>query len=189
MPRAARRKFAIFARWEAVFNRILMSDACNHHGHTPTPQAAMCKANDTYGSRVRSSCERENSSTGHIVFFEYINAAALPFARKPCNIDDEPVLYILSFMWPPLFSVFHTTSLRFPASPTRPRPTTSSAGRAAPRSSHRSHPSKRAVPVEHLRAQHGRAISRLRGSRAHTRNSGLATGEASTPKTPDFGHS
>ena len=36
MPRAARRKIAIFARWEAFFNRNLMPDGCTHHGRTPT---------------------------------------------------------------------------------------------------------------------------------------------------------
>ena len=38
--------------------------------------------------------ERENSATGHIGFLEFINAAALPFARNPCNIDDEPIFMV-----------------------------------------------------------------------------------------------
>ena len=83
-----------------------------------------------------------------------------------------------------------TTSL-----PNPPYPSTHPARPARERvkrgfaASHQSEPSKRAVPVEHLRAQHARAISHVRGSRAPMRNPGLTTGESSAPETPGTVHS
>ena len=82
-----------------------------------------------------------------------------------------------------------------PAVPNPPYPSTQPARPARERvkrafaASHQSEPSKRAVPVEHLRAQHARAISRVRGSRAPMRNPGLTTGESSAPETPGTSHS
>ena len=85
-------------RWIIIIYRCRMTSCLRHMQHISTRHRP--------GEYMRR--ERENSSTGHIGFLEFINAAALPFARKPCNIDNEPVFNILSFMRAPLFSVFHT---------------------------------------------------------------------------------
>ena len=133
----------------------------------------------------------ENSPTGHIGFSEFINASALSFARKPCNMLGSPAFILANTHWVGSMRIPGTTR----GSPNPPYPSTQPARPARERvkraftASHQSEPSKRAVPVEHLRAQHARAISRVRGSRAPMRNPGLTTGESSAPETPGTVHS
>ena len=133
--------------------------------------------------------ERENSATGHIGFLEFINAPALPFARNPCNIDHEHILYSVLHAASTLKCALHPKDPASPTPPTHPRSTISSAGQAAIHSSHRSKPSNRAVPAEHLRAQQGHGISIACGERPHEHASPLTTSEARAPEIPFSGHS
>ena len=161
----------------------------------PAPRHRMCPfsiyrlCHGTPSVRPRA-CERENSATGHIEFLDFINAAAFPFAHNPCNMLGSPAFILSITHWIGSMRVPGTTRLPNPPYPsTQPaRPARERVKRAFA-ASHQSEPSKRAVPVEHLRAQHARAISRVRGSRAPMRNPGLTTGESSAPETPGAVHS
>ena len=139
---------------------------------------------------VACDCERGNSATGHIDFLEFINASALSFARKTMQHARQPRFYTCDHPLDWVHAGPGTTRLPNPPYPsTQPaRPARERVKRAFA-ASHQSEPSKRAVPVEHLRAQHARAISRVRGSRAPMRNPGLTTGESSAPETPGTVHS
>ena len=59
--------------------------------------------------------ERENSATGHIGFLEFINAAALPFARNRCNINGRAILASIA-------SSLELRSMRLPGSTRLPTP-------------------------------------------------------------------
>ena len=58
----------------------------------------------------------ENSATGHIGFLEFINAAALPFARNPCNMIGTAILASIASS---VERVHAATGIHPPSQPTR----------------------------------------------------------------------
>ena len=85
------------------------------------------------------ACERENSATGHIEFLDFINAAAFPFARNPCNMLGSPAFILSITHWIGSMRVPGTTQ------PTLPIHPASSTSPRAGKASLRSEPSKRAI--------------------------------------------
>ena len=65
---------------------------------------------------MRIECERENSAIGNIGFLEFINAAALPFARNPCNMIGKAILASIASS---LEQVHGATGIHPPSQPTR----------------------------------------------------------------------
>ena len=98
---------------------------------------------------ARVACQRGISATGHIDFLEFINASALSFARKPCNMLGSPAFILSITHWIGSMRVPGTTRLPNPPYPsTQPaRPARERVKRAFA-ASHQSEPSNRAVPVE-----------------------------------------
>ena len=110
-----------------------------------------------HAQRTTRACERENSATGHIGFLEFINAAALPFAREPCNINGKAILASIASSVERVPCGYRDP----PAFPTHPLPIHPRPARppGAGQTSLRSEPLNRAVPAGYLRAQPWRGIS------------------------------
>ena len=88
---------------------------------------------------VACDCERGHSATGRIDFLEFINASALSFARKPCNMLGSPASIVAITRWIGSMRVPGTTQ------PTLPIHPASSTSPRAGKASLRSEPSKRAI--------------------------------------------
>ena len=88
---------------------------------------------------ARVACQRGISATGHIDFLEFINASALSFARKPCNMLGSPASIVAITRWIGSMRVPGTTQ------PTLPIHPASSTSPRAGKASLRSEPSKRAI--------------------------------------------
>ena len=132
-PRAARRKLGVSHRQKAFLQRIRAAKHLSssrafilHNGHAMS-RATPPHVSILYRLSISSLChgprpqrprasERENSATGHIGFLEFINAAALPFAREPCNINGKAILASIASS---VERVHAATGIHPPSQPTR----------------------------------------------------------------------